>query len=174
MAERDPIIIAGAGPAGLTAALALAAQGVPVRVFEAEPELPVDLRAGTYHPPTLEMLAPYGVTERMHVEGIKVRKWQIRDRKDGVLAEWDLDLLKNETPYPYRLHLEQHKLTPILLDEALKLPAFSIRFAARLVAARDAGDHVLAEIETPAGREMVRGSYIVGCEGFRSAVRDAM
>lgn len=174
MAERDPILIAGAGPAGLAAGLALSAHGVPVRLFEAEPGLTIDLRAGTYHPPTLEMLAPYGVTERMHVEGFKVRKWQIRDRHAGVLAEWDLGLLKNETPYPYRLHLEQHKLTPILLDEARKQTAFNIRFGAKLVAVRDLGGHVEAEIETAGGRETVRGSYMIGCEGYRSVVRDAM
>ena len=175
MTERDPIIIAGAGPAGLSAALALADRGIPVSVFEAEPGLTVDLRAGTYHPPTLEMLAPYGVTGKMLIEGIKVPKWQIRDRQAGaVLAEWDLGRLKDETPYPYRLHLEQHKLTPILLEEARKRPKFSIRFDAKLVAARDAGDHVAAEIETAGGREPVRGSYILGCEGYRSVVRDAM
>ena len=60
--ERPPIVVAGAGPTGLMCALALARQGVSVVVCEAEPSLTHDLRAGSFHPPTLEMMAPYGVT----------------------------------------------------------------------------------------------------------------
>ena len=66
-------------------ALALAHRGVRVVVCEAEPSLTHDLRAGSYHPPTLEMMAPYGITERMHEHGLKVRRWQIRSRRDGLV-----------------------------------------------------------------------------------------
>jgi 3-(3-hydroxy-phenyl)propionate hydroxylase len=77
---RDPVVVAGAGPTGLMCALALGKQGIPVILCEAEPALTVDLRAGSFHPPTLEMMAPYGITQRMHETGIPVRHWQIRDR----------------------------------------------------------------------------------------------
>jgi 3-(3-hydroxy-phenyl)propionate hydroxylase len=76
-----PIVVVGAGPTGLMCALALASQNIPVIVLESEPALTHDLRAGTFHPPTLEMM-----------------------------AQFDLDLLAALTPYPYRLHLEQHRL----------------------------------------------------------------
>ena len=59
---KEPVLVVGAGPVGLATALSLAHQGVPVRVIEAEPALTEDHRAGSFHPPTLEMLAPYGVT----------------------------------------------------------------------------------------------------------------
>ena len=99
-----PVVIAGAGPTGLMCALALARQGVPVVVCEAEPALTHDLRAGTFHPPTLEMMAPYGITARMHEHGLQVRRWQIRERRGSLVAEFDLGLLADVTPYPYRLH----------------------------------------------------------------------
>ena len=52
--KRNPqVIVAGAGPVGLLTALALAEQGVRVLVLEAEPALTIDLRAGTYHPPSM-------------------------------------------------------------------------------------------------------------------------
>ena len=86
-------------------------------VLEAEPGLTFDLRAGTYHPPSLEMMAPYGITDEMHKTAIKVPRWQIRDRKEGVIVEWDVSLISDLTPYPYRLHLEQHRLTPIIYDK---------------------------------------------------------
>ena len=99
-----PVVIAGAGPTGLMAALALAKQGVTVIVCEAEPALTLDLRAGSFHPPTQEMMAPYGITERMHQIGLKVGNWQIRERRGDLVADFDLGLLSDITPYPYRLH----------------------------------------------------------------------
>ena len=116
MRERPPVVIAGAGPTGLMCALALAKQRIPVVVCEAEPSLTHDLRAGSYHPPTQEMMAKYGITQRMHEHGLQVRRWQIRERLAGLVADFDLGLLSDITPYPYRLHLEQHRLTPIQLD----------------------------------------------------------
>ena len=83
---KPQVIVAGAGPVGLLTALALAKQDITVLVLEAESGLTIDLRAGTYHPPSLELMAPYGITEEMHRTAIKVPRWQIRDRKDGVVV----------------------------------------------------------------------------------------
>jgi 3-(3-hydroxy-phenyl)propionate hydroxylase len=116
MSERRPVVIAGAGPTGLMCALALRAQNIPVVICEAEPGLTHDLRAGSFHPPTLELMAPYGITAKMLETGIKVRHWQIRSKPGDIVAEFDLGLLADVTPYPHRLHLEQHKLTPIQLE----------------------------------------------------------
>src|SRR2546421_12362813 len=113
MSEAAPVVIAGAGPTGLMCALALAAKDVPVELCEAEPKLTHDLRAGSFHPPTQEMMAPYGITQRMHETGLRVQRWQIRERRGGRVAGFDLGLLSALTPYPYRLHLQQHPLTPI-------------------------------------------------------------
>lgn len=84
------VVVAGAGPVGLMTALGLARAGVPVLLLEQEPGLTVDLRAGSYHPPTLEAMAPYGITARMLERGIQVPHWQIRDRKNpDWIANWD-------------------------------------------------------------------------------------
>ena len=104
--KRGKILVVGAGPVGLVTALGLATSGVDVMVVESEPTLTHDMRAGSFHPPTLEMLEPLGVTPLMLAAGIKVPRWQIRDRRDGVVVAWDLGLLAGETPYCFRLHLE--------------------------------------------------------------------
>ena len=165
-----PVIVVGAGPVGLTVALSLAHQGVPVRVLEAEPALTEDHRAGSFHPPTLEMLAPFGVTEAMHRIGIKVPRWQIRDRRAGVIVEWDLGLIADLTPYPYRFHLEQFKLTPILFDKLRAFPHARVDFSTEFFGVQEKKNCVVAvtdagTLETP---------WLVGCDGGRSAVRKSM
>ena len=66
MPKTHQVIIAGAGPVGLVAALALVQREVSVLVLEAEPGLTRDLRAGSFHPPTVEMLDTLGVGTPMH------------------------------------------------------------------------------------------------------------
>src|SRR6266852_9177767 len=129
MANPPQVIVAGAGPVGLLTALALAERDVSVLVLEAEPGLTFDLRAGTYHPPSLELMAPYGVTDEMHKTAIKVPRWQIRDRREGLIVEWDVGDIADLTPYPYRLHLEQHRLTPIILSKLRAYPHADVRFS---------------------------------------------
>jgi 3-(3-hydroxy-phenyl)propionate hydroxylase len=166
----NPVAVVGAGPVGLTLALSLAHQSVPVRVLEAEPALTLDHRAGSFHPPTLEMLAPFGVTEAMQRIGLKVPRWQIRDRREGVIVEWDLGLIADLTPYPYRFHLEQFRLTPILLEKLRAFPHAAVSFSTPLLDATPQGESV--SVRTSAGT--LETPWLVGCDGGRSAVRRLM
>lgn len=170
--QQLPVIVAGAGPTGLATALSLGLKGVQVVLVEREPGLTVDLRAGSFHPPTQEMLVALGCGPEMFATGIKVPVWQIRDRVDGVIAEFDLGLVADETPYPWRLHLEQHRLTPILLGQIeQKTTTVEIRFGNGLQDVREEGDRVIATLDDGS---QIEGSHIVGCEGARSIVRNAI
>src|SRR6266496_527207 len=171
MTKRPQVIVAGAGPVGLLTALALAKQDVSVLVLEAEPGLSFDLRAGTYHPPSLEMMAPYGITEEMHKTAIKVPRWQIRDRREGVIVEWDVTEIGDLTPYPYRLHLEQHRLTPIILAKLRAFPNAEVRFSHKVTDLSQAADQVTVTAATPGGTETFDAEWLVGADGGRSTVR---
>ncbi len=173
MTERDPVLIVGAGPAGLAVAVQLALSDVPALVFEAEESLPHDLRAGSFHPPTMEMLDSIGVGQDFLALGYKVPRWQIRGRDEGVIVEWDLSLLADETPYPFRFHCEQFKLTP-LLKARLESLGGTVRHSHRFLDATQDADGVTARFETPGGIESVRGRYLIGADGARSAVRHLM
>jgi 3-(3-hydroxy-phenyl)propionate hydroxylase len=174
MSSPARVIVAGAGPVGLLTALALAHRDVPVLVLEAEAALAHDLRAGTFHPPSLEMMAPYGITDEMHRTGIKVPRWQHRDRVQGLIAEWDLALIADETPYPYRFHLEQHRLTPIIFERVRAAPHVEVRFGARVTGVGQDASRVWVDAETAAGAERFEGAWLVGADGGRSQVRKSI
>lgn len=117
MADNDRVIIAGAGPVRCSSALYLAQQGIPVTLIEACETLPEDLRASTYHSPTLDMLDDLGVVDKLIEQGIICPIWQYRDTRDDWQVDWDLGVLKNDTRHPYRLQCEQFKLTRIIVEE---------------------------------------------------------
>jgi len=174
MPVDNRVLIAGAGPVGLCAALGLAQCGVPVTVLEAEPGLTHDLRAGSYHPPTIEMLEDLGLGEALLERGIIVRRWQYWDRVEGLIAEFDLGLLAEETRHPYRLHLEQHRLTPLLLDRLGAYGDAKVLFETRVESVTQDDDGVAVTAETPDGPAGFRGRWLVGADGGRSAVRKAL
>lgn len=169
---RDPaVMIVGAGPVGLITALVLAQQGIASRVIEAAPGLTIDLRAGTFHPPTMEMLDGIGVAAEMRALGIEVRYWQSRDIQEGLVAEWDLDLLRNDTPYPYRLHLEQHRLTPILLAHVLQTGLVDVVFGHRFESQQIEGDALVVKAQGAEGLVSWKTQWLIGADGGRSQVR---
>jgi len=167
-------IIAGAGPVGCVAALALARAGMPVVLLEAEAELPIDLRGSTFHPPTLDMLDALGVADKLIATGLICPVWQHRDRAAGVVAEWDLSLLKDDTGHPYRLQAEQYKLTRIIAEELKRFPHASLRYRTRAAAVRQDADGVDVTVETPDGQETLRGAYLIAADGASSVIRRAV
>jgi 3-(3-hydroxy-phenyl)propionate hydroxylase len=168
-----PVLVVGAGPAGLALATSLLRRDVAVTVVETEPGLTHDLRAGTFHPPTLEMLGDLGIVKDFLAIGIRVPRWQIRGRREGVIVEWDLNLIADLTPYPFRFHCEQFKLTPLLLRRFEALGGRA-RFSHTFLDATQDGSRAVARVETPGGIEQIEASYIVGADGGRSAVRQTM
>ena len=129
MIERTEVLIAGAGPVGLTAALLLGQKGIAVTLLEVQDAISEELRASTFHPPTLDMMAPYGITARMLEAGLICPDWQIRLHPSGERAVFDLSVLKGETAHPYRLQCEQTKYCRFVLDAVQKLPSVTIAFS---------------------------------------------
>jgi 2-polyprenyl-6-methoxyphenol hydroxylase-like FAD-dependent oxidoreductase len=173
-AGDSEVIVSGGGPVGLCTAMLLADRGIPVTVIETEAGVVQDLRASTFHPPTLDMLEPFGVTRRLLDRGLLCPTWQIRLHPSGDRAVFDLSVLEHDTRHPYRLQCEQWKLSEALLERLQTYPHAQVRFASRVENATDEGDRVAVEIETAAGRETLHARYVVGCDGARSIVRRAM
>jgi len=172
--KRKQVTIAGAGPVGCVAALILARAGVSVEVLEAESDLVPDLRASTFHPPTLDMLAELGVTPKLVDQGLITPKFQYRDLDDGLIAEFDHALIKDHTDHPFRLQCEQFKLTRVVAGMLEDFPDASIRYDCRVTEVSQNGDGVTVRVDTPGGIEETMSDYLIGCDGSRSVVRKSI
>ncbi|WP_420224063.1 FAD-dependent oxidoreductase [Pigmentiphaga litoralis] len=171
---QHPVIISGAGPVGLVAALSLAQKGIDVVLLEGESHIPEDLRAGTFHPPTVEMLDTLGIGETLRSRAVQVPEWQIRDRKTGLVAQFDLGLIADLTPYPFRLHVEQHKLSNIAYQALQQHSNAKVMYRHRCTGYTQDADGVTVTFDGPDGAGEIRGSYLIGADGARSVVRKTM
>ncbi len=173
MTLQNPILVAGSGPCGSALALSLAQQNIPVIVLEKAPQLPRDLRASTFHPPTLEMLDKLGVAQQMIAQGLVADRYQYRDRRTGEVAEFQMQLIADETAFPFRLQLEQYEMTHIVNAKLQDYPHAEVRFEHEVLSAEQTADGVRVEVQTPTGIETFTTPFLVGADGASSRVRKA-
>lgn len=169
----DPVIIVGAGPVGLTLALALARQEVPSVVLDEgpgkdEPRLArsVVLREDTTA--LMERLTGVPIAEA----GARWAGWRAMRRKQ-VMREVTFDDAASKpggVTNPAPLHIAQHVLTGALRAALEGEPLVKIAVDSRLDAVEQEPSGVTAHTRGPKGTWW-RGSYLVGCDGPRSTVR---
>ena len=175
MPGEHPILVAGGGPVGVIAALALARQGIPVHVFEAEARVNDSPRAATTHAATLEMLAELGLVDEVIARGLIEPKFRIWDRaRREVIAEFDFGVLGNDTRFPYVVQCEQHKLANMAIERLRGFSHASLDFSARVSSLQQFDDRVDVTVESAAGTRRISGSYLIGADGGRSTVRKAL
>ena len=113
-----PIVIIGAGPVGLTTALRLSQLGMRSIILEKNTLIQRELRASTFHPPTVEMLDELGIADELISTGLKTKQWQFRVHETGEKALFDLGHINKDTKYPFRLQAEQKELCRIATKKA--------------------------------------------------------
>ena len=164
--------IVGAGPVGVVAALACARRGLRVVLFEAEREIDHSPRAATTHPSTLEMLAGLGLLDEFQSVGLKARYFQFWDGVTKTLvAEFDHQALCDETPYPYVVQTEQHKLSEIGLRHLAAIANAEVRLGTGVTGVTQDERGVRLGTTGSAGPEEHVFDYVIGCDGGRSTVR---
>jgi 2-polyprenyl-6-methoxyphenol hydroxylase-like FAD-dependent oxidoreductase len=169
------VVVVGAGPVGLVTALKLARAGVRVTVVDAEGEIIRSPRAIVYHAPTVEALDALGVLDDMKAVGIVKQDYQFRTLDGRVLAAPHMSVLTpDDTAYPYNLHLAQHDLAAIVLRHLLRTGLAEVRWNSRFLALEQDADGIEASIETPSGEQTLRTGWLIGADGGRSAVRQAL
>src|SRR5215813_7454281 len=166
------VVIVGAGPVGMVCALALNRQGVPVTVFEQEPAPVEDQRAATIHPTTLALLDELGVTQKILPLGLISTTYRFHDRVNrSVVAEFDLDRMRDEFKFPFVLQYEQYKLTASIFAEYANADDFDVRFSHSVTGLTQRADGVEIAFNSPGGEGKLQADYVIGCDGGRSTVR---
>ena len=173
--RTEHVLIVGAGPVGLVTANLLSEAGIAVTLVEASDHLPRDLRASTFHPPTLDMLERFCVVEAMIEQGLICPTWQFRDRSEGVIATFELARLSPDTKHPYRVQCEQWRLGEMLYARLGKSLAATVRLGTKAIDARQTADSVELDVALPdGGKETLSGTFLVGADGIGSIVRKAI
>lgn len=176
--ERTGVVVVGAGPVGLTCAFLLGRAGIPYTLIASAPVTGTDLRASTFHPPTLDMLDEIGMAAALVEQGLISPTWQIRLHGTGERAVFDLSVLAGDTRHPYRLQCEQSRLCALLLDalERQGVGRLLLGWEVVDVAQTGAGARVVArrldDGDRPAPIDL-DASWIIGADGSRSVVRQA-
>jgi 3-(3-hydroxy-phenyl)propionate hydroxylase len=169
------IVIAGCGPVGVIAALACAQHGYAVTLLEAETKIDDNPRAATTHPSTLEMIAQVGLIDAFIQEGLVARYFQFWDKPGRTkIVEFDHDVLRDETPYPFVVQTEQHKLARMGIERLKTFADTDVRFATRVTGVTQDVNGAIVIAEGPNGREMFPADYVIGADGGRSTIRKAL
>lgn len=165
------VVIVGAGPVGLSAALFLVARDIPVTVLEAAAALPEDMRASTFHPATLDMLKEAGIADTIVAQGHKAERWQYfrTDTKDAAI--FDVAVLSDVSRYPFRLQCEQFRLTKAIAAKLAGHPLFRLILGARVTGIAEAASCVNVTAEREGRAETYAARYLVGADGAKSTVR---
>jgi 3-(3-hydroxy-phenyl)propionate hydroxylase len=173
--NKEVVLVVGAGPVGLVATASLISRGIPVKLIETTADLAQDLRASTFHPPTLDFLDELGIAQKLVDQGLICKNWQFRDRKKGAIATFDLSLLQGETKFPFRLQCEQWKLTKALKDFIDNHPDGELITKTKAESVEQDENSVWVSTKNEEGIvQKFEGRFLIGSDGARSVVRKSI
>ncbi len=167
--ERRPVVIVGAGIAGPTLALALAARGLPVVLLDDDDSVSFGSRSICQARHSLETWDRFGVARRMVDKGIT---WEQGEVYLGDKPIYHFNLAPEPGhKFPAFVNLQQYYVEEYLYDRCLAEPLIECRFRNKVVGVRPGPQSVEVEVETPDGRYTLDAEWLVACDGVRSAVR---
>ncbi|GAB3416437.1 FAD-dependent monooxygenase [Flindersiella endophytica] len=172
--ERCEVLVVGAGPTGLTAAVELARRGIDVRVVEAATAFGVGTRARGLSARSMEVMDDIGIAGRLIEVGstdpFTIRMYDRRGRYNDITVHGDREP-SSDLPYPRGILCSTSRIEAALRDQ-LKLHGVTVELDS---AARDLVQHedeVQVTVESAAGdQRQIRASYVIGADGGRSVIR---
>jgi len=164
-----PVIVAGAGPVGLTAAIDLALRGIDVLVLDEDDTVSVGSRAICWSKRTLEILDRLGCGERLVQKGVCWNVGRVFFRDEQV---YQFDLLPEPGHRrPAFINLQQYYVEQFLVERATELPGVDLRWRNKVVGVMPRQDRVALRVSTPDGEYGVQADWLIVADGSKSAIR---
>ena len=164
-----PVVVVGAGPVGLCAAIDLAQRGVQVVLLDDADRIGEGSRGICYAKRTLEILDRLGVADKCLEKGVTWKVGKVFQR-DALLYRFDL-LPEDGHKMPAFINLQQYYLEEFLCERAAELGNIEIRWRNKVTALEPRNDSVLLTIQTPDGPYRLNAQYVIACDGARSSLR---
>jgi 3-(3-hydroxy-phenyl)propionate hydroxylase len=122
------------------------------------------------------MLSELDMTDELSAMGLVSAVFQFRDRYDDrIVAEFDYGIIADETPFPYALQVEQHKVINVARKHAELLPDFKLMRPYEAVSLKQDDDGVELSVKNPEGEiETHSGRYLIAADGGRSIIRKSL
>ncbi len=164
-----PVLIAGAGPVGLAAAIDLALRGLPVLIVDDDDTVSTGSRAVCYAKRTLEVLDRFGCGEHVTSNGVS---WNVGRTFLGDDEVYNFNLQPEPDHHrPGMVNLQQYHLEEELVRRAGQLESIDLRWKSRVIGVDETDDSVRVEIETPEGHYHVQADWLIVADGARSPIR---
>ncbi len=168
---RHPVIVVGAGPVGLTAAIDLALRGVPSVILDDADRIGEGSRGICYAKRTLEIFDRLGVGEELVARGVTWKLGKVFLGDDLVFA---FDLLPEDGhKMPAFINLQQYHLEKTLVDRARAL-GLDLRWNNQVVGIEPLNDGARLDVKTPDGPYRLEADWVIAADGARSALRDLL
>lgn len=170
--QRRPLVIVGAGPVGLVAALDCARRGIPVVVLDDNNSVSLGSRAVCWAKRSLEILDRLGVGAGIARDGIR---WQIGKvfRRDELAYRFDL-LPEDGHKLPAMVNLQQYHVEERLVRACQLEPNIELRWKHKLIGIEQDDAGVRLQVRTPDGIFAMACDWLVACDGAGSDTRAMM
>ena len=167
--HRRPVVVVGAGPVGLTAAIDLAQQGQPVVLLDDDDTVSIGSRGLCYAKRTLEILDRLGCGQAVVAKGVT---WNVGRtfHRDEEVFQFNLQPEPDHCR-PGMVNLQQYHLEQCLVERAQSLENLDLRWRHKVVAVTPQGDGAVVQIDTADGRYTLHADWLVVADGARSPVR---
>lgn len=169
--QRRPLVVVGAGPVGLAAAIDARLQGIPVLLFDEDDSVSSGSRAVCYAKRALEILDRLGVGETIVNKGVGWNVGRTFVRKDEV---YQFNLVPEPGhKRPGMINLQQYYLEEDLVARAQALDV-DLRWKYKVISVQPLADGALLRVETPDGVFDIEADWLVVADGARSPIRRAL
>ncbi|MCK0506034.1 FAD-dependent oxidoreductase [Aromatoleum anaerobium] len=173
--QRDghyPVVVVGAGPVGLAAAIDLAIQGTPVVLLDNDDTVSIGSRGVCYAKRALEIMDRLGCAEEMVQKGVSWNVGRTFFREEEV---FNFNLCPQPDHHrPGMINLQQYYLEEHLVRRAQSLPNIDLRWKNNVIGVADEGERVALRVETPDGAYSLDADWLVVADGARSPIRHMM